>query len=452
MRITVFGSGYVGLVQATVFAQVGNDVLCMDVDKERIQKLSQGMIPLYEPNLEALVHESCDSGCLSFTDDSIEAVNHGELLFIAVGTPMGEGYAADVRYVVEVANTIGWHRDRDVVIVDKSTVPVGTAQQVTDIVKDIFLQRGVGFDVQVVSNPEFMKEGAAVNDCRKPDRIIIGTENEKARDLMRELYQPFNRNHERMIFMDPRSAELAKYAANSLLATKISFMNEMANIAELVGADIEMVRLGIGSDPRIGYHFIYPGCGYGGSCFPKDIKALMHSAQKQGYVPELLRAVEHVNNRQRQKLFEMIAAHFGETLNDRVIAVWGLAFKPNTDDMREAPATYLLEALWERGVRVQAYDPQAMDQAQRLYGIGAKLALMATKEAALINADALVVCTDWQVFKSPDFALIKDALRQPIIFDGRNLFDPKKMRNSGFTYYGIGRGCVMPSNGTSPER
>ena len=444
MKITVFGSGYVGLVQATVFAQVGHDVLCVDIDTQRIKNLQAGIVPIYEPHLEQLIAEGKRTDCLHFTDQTVEAVNHADVLFIAVGTPLGENGSADISSVLDVATTIGWHRTKDVIIVDKSTVPVGTAQQVKETVEQVFQERCVSLNVHVVSNPEFMKEGAAVEDCRRPDRIIVGADNEHAREVMRELYQPFNRNHERMLFMDVHSAELTKYAANAMLATKISFMNEIANIAEFMGADIELVRQGIGSDPRIGYHFIYPGCGYGGSCFPKDVRALIHSAHEKDYQPELLKSVEAVNNRQRHKLFELIVQHFKSNLADRVIALWGLAFKPNTDDMREAPAIDLMEALWQAGgARVQAYDPEAMNEAQNRYGIGAKLSLMATKEATLINADALVICTEWQTFKAPDFDLIHKTLKSPVIFDGRNLYDPNHLKKRGFTYYGIGRGCSV---------
>lgn len=440
MKVTVFGIGYVGIVQAAVLAGVGHNVVCVDVNAERVENLKKGLIPIYEPGLEPLVKANVEAGRLHFTTDAERGVKHGVVQFIAVGTPPDEDGSADLQYVLAVAKTIATHMESHRIIVDKSTVPVGTADKVKAAVEQVLSERGVDVPFDVVSNPEFLKEGAAVADCQRPDRIVIGTDNPKVEEKMRELYAPFNRNHEKLIVMDVRSAELTKYAANCMLATKISFMNEIANLAERLGADVEKVRQGIGSDPRIGYHFIYPGCGYGGSCFPKDVQALVRTAEKVGYVPELLRSVESVNHRQKNKLFDGLSAYFDGDLGGKKIALWGLSFKPNTDDMRDAPSRVLMEALWVAGASVQAYDPEAMNETQRIYGSRPDLTLMGTKEAALNGADALVVCTEWNVFKAPDFEEIKAALSHPVIVDGRNQYDPELVEGYGLAYYGIGRG------------
>lgn len=440
MKVTVFGIGYVGLVQAAVLAEVGHDVVCVDVNAERVENLKNGIIPIYEPGLTPLVERNYEAGRLQFTTDAEFGVKHGKIQFIAVGTPPDEDGSADLQYVLAVAKTIATYMESPKIVVDKSTVPVGTADKVAECIAAVLKTRGVSLDFDVVSNPEFLKEGAAVADCQRPDRIVIGTDSAVAESKMRELYAPFNRNHEKLIVMDVRSAELTKYAANCMLATKISFMNEMANLAEKLGADIEKVRLGIGSDPRIGYHFIYPGCGYGGSCFPKDVQALVRTAEKVGYTPELLRSVEAVNGRQKEKLFSHLQSYFNGDLAGKRIALWGLSFKPNTDDMRDASSRVLMENLWAAGAIVQAYDPEAMNETQRIYGTRADLNLMGTKESALNGADALVVCTEWNAFKAPDFDLIKETLNHAVIFDGRNLYDPAILEEQGIAYYGIGRG------------
>lgn len=440
MKVTVFGIGYVGLVQAAVLAEVGHHVMCVDIDADKVTKLQQGIIPIYEPGLSSLVESNVKAERLQFTIDAAAGVEHGEVQFIAVGTPPDEDGSADLKYVLAVAKTIAQYMTSEKVIIDKSTVPVGTADKVKDIILKQLSERKIDIAFDVVSNPEFLKEGAAVSDCMRPDRIIVGTYDDNPKDVIRELYEPFNRNHEKLIFMDVRSAELTKYAANCMLATKISFMNEMANLAELLGADIEAVRKGIGSDPRIGYHFIYPGCGYGGSCFPKDVQALIRTAQINGYSPAMLHAVEAVNTRQKSKLPELVKQHFGEQLNGLTFAVWGLSFKPKTNDVREASSRVLMEQLWLAGASVQAFDPEAMEEIQRVYGVRNDLTLTGTKEAALKGADALIICTEWQQFKAPDFDFIKQQLKQPVIFDGRNLFEPERMHRKGITYYGIGRG------------
>ncbi len=445
MKITIFGSGYVGLVTGACLADVGNDVLCVDIDTRKIDMLKQGKLPIYEPGLEAMVNSNAQAGRLAFTTDIAAGVAHGLFQFIAVGTPPDEDGSADMQYVLAVAKSIGEHMDSYRVVVNKSTVPVGTADRVRAALQSALTARGQNVEFDVVSNPEFLKEGAAVDDFMKPDRIVIGTDNPRTTELLRALYAPFNRSHERLVVMDIRSAELTKYAANAMLATKISFMNELANIAERLGADIEQVRIGIGSDPRIGYHFIYPGCGYGGSCFPKDVQALERTATQAGYQAELLRAVEAVNHRQKEVLFQKIEKHFNGNLQGRTFALWGLAFKPNTDDMRAASSRTLMEALWARGARVQAHDPEAMDEARRIYGERADLVLCTSPAAALEGADALVMVTEWKSFRSPDFNKIKMALKQPLIFDGRNLYDPQMLAKEGFTYYGIGRGASIQS-------
>jgi UDPglucose 6-dehydrogenase len=440
MRVTIFGSGYVGLVTGACLAETGNHVVCVDIDQKKIDRLNAGEIPIYEPGLEALVAKSREAGRLQFTTDIAAGVEHGLFQFIAVGTPPEEDGSADLSYVLAVAKSIGTHMNDYRIIIDKSTVPVGTADLVRTEVSRVLAERGRAIDFDVVSNPEFLKEGAALDDFMKPDRIIIGTDNPRTAELLRALYEPFNRNHDRVIVMDIRSAELTKYAANAMLATKISFMNELANLAERTGADIENVRRGIGSDPRIGYEFIYPGCGYGGSCFPKDVQALVITAKKSGYESQLLAAVEDVNQRQKHVLFEKISAYFGDDLEGKVIAVWGLAFKPNTDDMREASSRVLMEKLWEAGCRVRAYDPVAMEKTSEIYGERADLTMCRTAEEALDGADALAIVTEWREFRSPSFDVIKSKLRTPVIFDGRNLYDPRWLRSSGFEYFAIGRG------------
>ncbi|MDR7089542.1 UDP-glucose dehydrogenase family protein [Cellvibrio fibrivorans] len=443
MKVTVFGTGYVGLVTGACLADVGHDVLCVDIDQKKVDNLNAGIIPIYEPGLEAIVKQAVQHGLLKFTTSMDLAVQHGELQFIAVGTPSGEDGSADLQYVVAVAKTIGQRITDYRVVVNKSTVPIGTAEIVHSALTDELGKRGVSIPFDVVSNPEFLKEGAAINDFMKPDRIVVGTDSERAEQLLRELYAPFNRSHDRMIFMDVRSAELTKYAANAMLATKISFINEMANLAELLGADIEKVRNGIGADPRIGYHFIYPGCGYGGSCFPKDVKALINIARNVDYKAGLMEAVDKVNQAQKSKLFAYLARHFGNDLKGKVFALWGLSFKPNTDDMREAPSRVLIEALWAAGAKVQAYDPVAMEETQHIYGLRDDLKLVGTKEAALERADALIICTEWKNFRAPNFDMLKSALRNPVIFDGRNLYEPDRMASLGFEYYAVGRGLSV---------
>jgi UDPglucose 6-dehydrogenase len=446
MKVTVFGTGYVGLVTGACLADVGHDVLCVDIDQKKVEGLNNGVIPIYEPGLDTIVKQAVQNGLLNFTTDMDRAVTHGELQFIAVGTPSGEDGSADLQYVVAVARTIGQRMREYKVVVNKSTVPVGTAEKVSQALQAELKNRGVEVPYDVVSNPEFLKEGAAINDFMKPDRIVVGTSSNRAEKLLRELYAPFNRNHDRMIFMDVRSAELTKYAANAMLATKISFINEMANLAERLGADIEQVRNGIGADPRIGYHFIYPGCGYGGSCFPKDVKALINIAKEVDYRAGLMEAVDLVNQAQKGKLFGYIHKHFGGQLQGKTIALWGLSFKPNTDDMREAPSRVLMEALWAAGASVQAYDPVAMEETQHIYGLRDDLKLVGTKEAALEKADALVICTEWKNFRAPDFDLVKATLKNPVIFDGRNLYDPERMAERGFDYYAVGRGKSVRIN------
>jgi len=439
VKVTIFGTGYVGLVQAAVLANVGHDVCCVDHDANKVEQLKAGIMPIYEPGLESLVRENAGKRRLWFTTDSREGVEFGSILFVCVGTPADEDGSADLKHVIAVVETIATYMNSPKVVVDKSTVPVGTADRVQETIREHLLTRGAMFDYDVVSNPEFLKEGAAVADCQRPDRIIIGTNSARAEKVMRELYQPFNRNHQKILVMDTRSAEMTKYAANCMLATKISFMNEMAGIAEEVGADIELVRQGIGSDPRIGFQYIYPGCGYGGSCFPKDIRALIHTAHIHGYRSEMLRAVESVNNRQKHKLFNYIEAHFHGELKGRTFPIWGLAFKPNTNDIREASSRVLMETLWQRGARVRAYDPQANEEIAYTYSERAGLILTETKEAALIGADALVICTEWSSFKAPDFELIKARLGDKVIFDGRNLYDPELVAEKGLSYISIGR-------------
>ncbi|MDR6924153.1 UDP-glucose/GDP-mannose dehydrogenase family protein [Pseudomonas sp. BE134] len=440
MKISVFGSGYVGLVQAAVLAEVGHDVICMDIDEKKVALLQQGHVSIFEPGLASLVRESLEAKRLQFTTDEKLAVQHGQVLFIAVGTPSGDDGSADLSYVMSVGDAVARYRQQPVILAEKSTVPVGTGDALRAHIDDCLIKTGRVLQFDIVSNPEFLKEGSAVADCRRPDRIIIGCERDEVRDVMRDLYAPFNRNHDRIMFMDLRSAELTKYAANCMLATKISFINQIAELAEHLGADIESVRLGIGADSRIGYHFIYPGCGYGGSCFPKDMRALIHSAQQAHCSSDLLQAVEAINERQKHKLFERINAFYRGDLRGKTFAVWGLAFKPNTDDMRDAPSRVLLESLWAAGANVRAYDPEAMQETQRLYPDESKLMLMGTPESVLSGADALIVCTEWQQFKAPDFDLIQQRLKAPVIFDGRNLYDADRLDRSGFKYFPMGRG------------
>jgi UDPglucose 6-dehydrogenase len=443
MKVTVFGIGYVGLVQAAVMAEVGHDVVCIDIDQNKVDQLKAGHIPIFEPGLTPLVKSNYEAGRVEFTTDAARGVEHGEVIFIAVGTPPDEDGSADLKYVLAVAKTIATHMQSHKIVINKSTVPVGTADKVKAMITNTLSDAGKSVTYDVVSNPEFLKEGAAVNDCMRPDRIILGTDSETAEKKLRELYSPFNRNHDKIIVMDIRSAELTKYAANCMLATKISFMNEMSNLAEVFGADIENVRRGIGSDPRIGYQFIYPGCGYGGSCFPKDVQALARSASAAGYTARVLEAVEAVNYSQKEKLFEYISRHFSGDLKGKTVALWGLSFKPNTDDMREASSRVLMEKLWAAGASVKAYDPEAMEETQRIYGSREDLSLVGTKESALEGADFLVICTEWQAFRAPDFELIKEKLSVPLIFDGRNLFEPQLMMEYGLHYYAIGRGLSV---------
>jgi UDPglucose 6-dehydrogenase len=445
MNVTIYGSGYVGLVTAACLAQVGNNVMCVDIDEERVKKLQQCIVPIHEPGLQELIQTNVEANRIEFTLDAEAGINHGLFQFIAVGTPPDEDGSADLQHVVKVADTIGQGMHEYKVIVNKSTVPVGTAKKVSNAIAYQLEKRNVSLEFDVVSNPEFLKEGAAIDDFMKPDRIIVGVENPRTAELMRALYAPFNRSHDRVHMMEPASAELTKYAANAILATKISFMNELANIAERLGADIEEVRLGIGSDPRIGYQFIYPGCGYGGSCFPKDVKALQHIAKEVGYTPKLVSAVDEVNQNQKHVLFEKINNYFEGDLKDKVIALWGLAFKPNTDDMREASSRELMEALWNAGAKVQAYDPVAMDECRRLYGDHPALTLYSEKDDTLNNADALTIVTEWKEFNSPNFDMIKNTLSNAVIFDGRNLFEPGLMNQLGFKYYAIGRGDSIAS-------
>jgi UDPglucose 6-dehydrogenase len=440
MRVTIFGSGYVGLVSGACMAEMGNNVVCCDIDQGKIDGLKKGEIPIFEPGLEDMVRRNQEAGRLQFTTDVAEAVGYGLFQFIAVGTPPDEDGSADLRHVLAVARSIGQNMDDYRVIVDKSTVPVGTADKVKAEIQAQLDARKLDLEFDVVSNPEFLKEGAAINDFMKPDRIIVGTDNPRTTELLRTLYEPFNRNHDRMISMDVRSAELTKYAANTMLATKISLMNELANIAERVGADIEQVRVGIGSDPRIGYHFIYPGGGYGGSCFPKDVRALAKSAADEGLDAELIKSVESVNTRQKRRLFEKIQAHYGADLAGKTIGVWGLSFKPRTDDMRDAPSRVLMEALWETGASVRAYDPEAMDETRRIYPDQDGLTLCDSAAAVLEGADALAILTEWQEFRSPNFDSIAAALSDKVIFDGRNLYEPGTVEAHGIQYYAIGRG------------
>ena len=440
MKVTIFGSGYVGLVTGACLADAGNHVVCVDIDAAKVARLNAGEVPIHEPGLDALIKRNRESGRLEFTTDAARGVDHGLFQLIAVGTPPDEDGSADLSHVVAVARTIGTHLSRYAIVITKSTVPVGTADRVRQEVAGTLAARGANVEFDVVSNPEFLKEGAAIQDFLKPDRVVIGTDNPRTTELMRALYEPFTRNHDRLIVMDIRSSELTKYAANALLATKISFMNELAGIAERVGADIERVRIGIGSDPRIGYGFIYPGTGYGGSCFPKDVKALARSARDVGLRTELLDAVESVNDRQKSVLVRKLRKTFDGQFAGRSFALWGLAFKPNTDDMREAPSLVIIDQLIAAGATVRAYDPIAMDEARRLYQGRKGLVLCADAYEAAQGADALLIATEWQEFRSPDFDRLKGLLRTPRIFDGRNLYDPALLARFGFEYSAIGRG------------
>jgi UDPglucose 6-dehydrogenase len=439
MNVTVFGSGYVGLVTGACLAEVGNNVLCVDVDERKIDMLNSGRVPIYEPGLDDVIRRNVDAGRLAFSTDLASAVAHGLFQFIAVGTPPDEDGSADLTHVLSVATTIGENISEYRVVIDKSTVPVGTADRVAERIRETQAARASAVEFDVVSNPEFLKEGAAIEDFMRPDRIIVGTDNPRTAELLRALYAPFNRNHDRLMVLDVRSAELTKYAANAILATKISFMNELSNIAEAVGADIEQVRIGIGSDPRIGYQFIYPGCGYGGSCFPKDVQALERTALGVGYTPELLHAVEAVNYRQKEVVFRKIEEFFAGDLAGKTIALWGLAFKPNTDDMREASSRRLMEQLWDVGAKVRAFDPVAMEETRRIYGDRADLVYASDPMDALNGADALAIVTEWQQFRSPDYAAVRSALRHPVLFDGRNILDHGQVTAAGLTYVSIGR-------------
>lgn len=439
MKITVIGTGYVGLVSGACMAEMGNDVLCLDLDPEKIRILKEGGIPIHEPGLDAVVARNVEAGRLHFTTDVAEAVRFGTIQFIAVGTPPDEDGSADLQYVLSAARNIGRLMTDYKVVVDKSTVPVGTADKVKAAIADELAKRGVEMEFAVVSNPEFLKEGAAVEDFMRPDRIVVGADDERAIHLMRALYAPFQRNRDKLVVMDVRSAELTKYAANAMLATRISFMNELALLADRMGADIEMVRQGIGSDPRIGYHFLYAGCGYGGSCFPKDVKALIRTARENGQDLKVLQAVEDANDVQKMVLVDKIVAKFGEDLSGRRFALWGLAFKPNTDDMREAPSRVIINELFRRGATVTAYDPVAMTETKRIYGDEPRLTLADKPMDALEGADALLIVTEWKEFRSPDFERIKSALKQPVIFDGRNLYEPEVPRAAGIEYSAIGR-------------
>ncbi len=439
MKITIFGSGYVGLVTGACFAEVGNDVLCVDIDQMKIDSLNEGKIPIHEPGLDEIVAENIREGRLRFTSNLREGVEFGLYQFIAVGTPPDEDGSADLRHVLSVAESIGTFMHEYRIVINKSTVPVGTADLVRDKIGSVLASRKAEIDFDVVSNPEFLKEGDAVNDFMKPERIVVGVDNPRTKELLRFLYSPFNRSHERFIAMDVRSAELTKYAANAMLATKISFMNEIANIAERVGADVEAVRRGIGSDSRIGFSFIYPGIGYGGSCFPKDVQALERTAHKHGYHSRILQAVEAVNHDQKSTLVRKIRGHFSDDIEGRVFAIWGLSFKPNTDDMREAPSRRVIDELLSGGARVRVYDPVAMNEVRRIYGESDEIFYASNPEEAIKSSDALVVLTEWLVFRSPDFEMIKRDLSHPVVFDGRNIYSPDFMEQSGFTYYSIGR-------------
>lgn len=440
MNITVFGTGYVGLVTGACLADVGHRVVCVDVDENKISRLRQGVIPIYEPGLEAIVKRCFHDGTLDFTTNAEDGVKHGLLQFIAVGTPPDEDGSADLKYVIKVAETIGTFLKEYKVIINKSTVPVGTAEKVQHALSKALLKRGNNTAFEVCSNPEFLKEGSAIEDFSRAARIVVGTDSEKVRTLMRECYAPYNRNHDKLMFMDIRAAELTKYAANAMLATKISFMNELSQIAERLNVDIEQVREGIGSDPRIGYHFIYPGCGYGGSCFPKDVQALSRIAWQSGYTAELLNAVELVNKNQKETLFLKLKKSLDGKIKGKVIAVWGLAFKPNTDDMREAPSRMLIQSIWDAGGIVRAYDPEAMQETSRIFGNRPDLVLCDNRNDAVQGADVLVICTEWKAFRTVDFSWLKSQLKLKVVIDGRNLYNPTDLKKAGIKYYAVGRG------------
>jgi UDPglucose 6-dehydrogenase len=445
MKVTIFGSGYVGLVTGACLADTGNHVVCVDIDASKVERLNRGEVPIHEPGLDALIKRNHDAGRLEFTTDSARGVEHGLFQLIAVGTPPDEDGSADLRHVLSVARAIGTHLPRYAIVITKSTVPVGTADRVRMEVHSALAARGASVEFDVVSNPEFLKEGAALDDFMKPDRIVVGTDNPRTTELMRALYEPYTRNHDRLVVMDIRSAELTKYAANAMLATKISFMNELAEVAERVGADIEKVRIGIGSDPRIGYSFIYPGIGYGGSCFPKDVRALIRSAHLVGHETELMRSVEQVNDKQKMKLIRKLETRF-DRLSQRTFALWGLAFKPNTDDMREAPSRVMIDALLAAGANIRAYDPVARAEAERIYNgkpHSDRLTFCADAYEAARGADALLIATEWKEFRSPDFDKLKQLLQQPLIFDGRNIYDPALMQRLGFEYFAVGRGLTQ---------
>jgi len=441
MKLSVIGTGYVGLVSGTCFAEMGNDVICVDNDKRKIDKLLKGEIPIWEPGLEEIVQRNVEQERLSFTTDIKDAVKKTDICFIAVGTPPGEDGSADLQYVLAVARDIGTYMNGYKVVINKSTVPVGTADLVKAEIQKILDERNVNYQFDVVSNPEFLKEGDAINDCLKPDRVVVGTDSPKCTEILKELYAPFARSHEKLIIMSVRSAEMTKYAANAMLATKISFMNDIANLCELMGADISEVRHGIGSDSRIGYKFIYPGVGYGGSCFPKDVKALIKMAKKVNSETRVLQAVEDVNDDQKKVLIKKVKKHFGENLSGLTFAVWGLAFKPKTDDMREATSITVIEGLIEAGAKIQAYDPVAMDEANRVFGDNPEIQYTHGNYDALKGADALLLITEWNQFRYPDFGKVKNLLKNPVIFDGRNQYNPKELKELGFVYYGIGRGA-----------
>ncbi|GAB4318019.1 MAG: UDP-glucose/GDP-mannose dehydrogenase family protein [Methanobacteriaceae archaeon] len=438
MKISIIGTGYVGLVTGTCFSELGNNVYCVDIDEKKIKNLKKGIIPIYEPGLEELVIKNVKMGSLNFTTNLEEALNNSEICFIAVGTPMDEDGRADLQYVMDAAKKIGKIMRHDLIVVNKSTVPVGTADHVKNVINTELDKRGVKFKINVVSNPEFLKEGAAVEDFMRPDRIVIGSDNEEVIEIMKELYAPFTLNHERFITMDIRSAEMTKYAANAMLATRISFMNEMANICEIIGADINKVRIGIGSDKRIGYSFLYAGCGYGGSCFPKDVQALIKTAKDHGYDSKILRAVESVNKRQKLSLVHKIVDRFGEDLSGFTFGVWGLSFKPGTDDMREAPSLVIINKLIELGAKIKVYDPKSMEIAKRYYFKDEKNVQFKDKYDVIKNVDALLIITEWKEFRSPDFDLMKDHMKNKIIFDGRNQYNKKILEKMGFEYYQIG--------------
>ena len=438
MNITIFGTGYVGLVTGACFAESGNNVCCVDIDAAKVEGLKRGEVPIYEPGLDNLVVQNSAAGRLSFTTDAAEGIDRGQIIFIAVNTPPQEDGSTDLRFVDTVARTIGEHLNHPAVIVDKSTVPVGTADRVRGIIARELARRNVNIGFDVVSNPEFLKEGAAIEDFMRPDRIVIGADRPQSIEIMQQLYAPFNRNHNRIMVMDTRSAELTKYAANAMLATKITFMNEIANIAERVGANIESVRLGIGSDSRIGYNYIYAGIGYGGSCFPKDIRALEHTANEAGYNAPLISSLERVNQAQKRVLLDKVMDHFEGDVAGKTFALWGLAFKPKTDDMREAPSRTIMEGLWAAGATVQAFDPESMHATRVIYGEQPGLTLCDSRDDAIKGADALIIATEWREFGSPDYNLLRSELTHPVIFDGRNMYDPRRVANEGFTYIGIG--------------